>query len=107
MPVLDCSVRTCFYNKENRCCLDGIKVEGTSAEVSDATACGSFKEKKGDTISNGCSCDAGPETTLAVDCLAEKCIFNEKCNCSAEHIGIAGSNACKSEDTQCASFEKK
>lgn len=107
MPALDCSVRTCYYNKENRCCLDGIKVEGTMAEISSSTACGSFKAKTGDSISNGSCCDTAPSTRLSVDCLAEKCIFNEKCTCKAEHIGIEGSNAHTSEETACGSFRRK
>lgn len=104
MPILDCSVRNCYYNKENRCCRDGIKVEGTSAEVSSATACGSFKEKKGDAITNGCGCEASPSVKLEVDCMAERCIYNEKCVCTANKIDIAGRNAYNYEDTECETF---
>lgn len=107
MPILDCSVRNCFYNKENKCCLDGIKVEGTAAEISSATACGSFKEKMGDRLTNNCSCSDEPTTHSSVDCLAENCVFNERYVCHADHIGIEGSNACKCEDTECASFRKR
>lgn len=107
MPVLDCSVRNCYYNKENRCCRDGIKVEGTTAEISSATACGSFREKTGDRITNGCSCDSSPSIKLAVDCMAENCIYNDKCVCTADKIDISGSNANYYEETECGSFRLK
>ena len=39
MTDLKCSVTNCYHNKEKLCCLDSIKVDGTTAEVSDETAC--------------------------------------------------------------------
>jgi hypothetical protein len=40
-----------------------------------------------------------------VSCDACHCAFNDDCRCTAEHIGIAGGNACTCKDTECASFE--
>lgn len=105
MPVLDCSVRTCYYNKENSCCLDAIKVEGTTAEVSSATECSSFKERTGESLTNGCC--GSPSCKLSVDCMAEKCMFNSGHSCTAKHIDISGRNAHRSEDTECDSFEMR
>ncbi len=102
MPVLDCSVKTCYYNEDNKCSLEGIKVEGRSADYSDDTACGSFKLRVGETMTNAC----GKEPTAAshVECSANKCVFNKSNKCHAEHIGIAGTTADRVDETECASF---
>ena len=103
MPVLDCSVKTCCYNENNKCCLEGIKVEGKQADTSDATACGSFKLRMDGAMTNAC-CTKKPTDTSTVDCAAVKCTFNQAQKCTAKHIGIAGSKADRSEATECASF---
>lgn len=102
MPVLDCSVKTCYYNTENKCSLDSIKVEGRSADYSDDTACGSYRLRAGEQTTN--AFDKEGKTTLEVACSADKCTFNEGNKCKAEHIGIAGSHADTMDDTECASF---
>lgn len=104
MTNLDCSVRNCTYNKDESCCREGIHVEGASAKVTEDTCCESFAEKK----SNCCVCaveDAKKPTD--VSCSVESCIYNENCRCDAEHIGIAGRDACRCDETECASFRCK
>lgn len=101
MPVLDCSVKTCYYNEDNKCCLDSIKVEGRSADYSDDTACGSYRNRDNQMTN---ACGKKPKNTLEVQCFADKCTFNEANKCTAEHIGIAGSRADRMDDTECASF---
>ena len=107
MPVLDCSVRTFYYNKENSCCLEGIKVEGSAADKPSATACASFRKKTGDTLTNKCTCSMDPTVHSSVDCMATHCIHNSGQYCVADKIGICGSSAKRSEDTECGTFEKK
>lgn len=102
MPVLDCSVKTCYYNEDNKCSLDSIKVEGKSADYSDDTACGSYRLRAGEQATNACG--KQPKEKLTVACSANKCTFNEGNMCKAEHIGIAGVHAGKMDDTECASF---
>lgn len=106
MPVLDCSVTNCYYNKEKMCCRGGINVEGEDAEVKDATACGSFRERKDDGYSNNCKCEEPPEQRSDIDCEAEKCMFNQECKCMADHIQIHGSGATCTSETMCASFNR-
>lgn len=102
MPILDCSVKSCMHNQENKCCLDNIKVEGKSADYSDDTACSSYKLRASEQMMNACGKNA--KTTLSVACTATKCVFNEGNMCKAEHIGIAGSHAGTMDETECASF---
>lgn len=107
MPNLDCSVKTCYYNKESRCCLDGIRVKGAQAVTADSTACGSFKEKTEGTFVNSCECSMPPEQTLSVQCEAVNCTHNDGKKCVAKAIDICGCNAKNFTDTECETFAKK
>ena len=102
MPVLDCSVKTCCYNEDNKCSLGSIKVEGKKADTSDETACGSFKLRTDGAMTNACG--KKPLETSNVECAATNCTFNKSNICTAKHIGIAGSTADRAADTECASF---
>lgn len=103
MPELRCTVQTCLHNKQNYCDLSTIEVKGSSATSIDGTCCGSFVERKGNTTSDVTG-SASP--TSAVDCKATHCMYNKECKCHAGKISVEGSNACKSDDTVCATFEK-
>lgn len=103
MTVLDCSATNCFYNKEKRCSKGSIQVEGRTAEKMSETCCGNFKE------SENCMCNStsAAEREIDVSCEAANCQYNRDCKCSAGHIGINGSNACKCTETECGSFSCK
>ena len=101
---LDCYVTSCVYNA-NRCCGKGdIVVEGKKAKVNRETACDSFKERKADSPSNSAN---SLTKDIVIICEATNCRFNESKNCKAEHISIAGGNACSSQETECASFDAR
>lgn len=104
MPVLDCSVKSCYYNKESKCCLDGIHVEGHQANQSSMTACGSFRPMMKDQYTDACKCETNPTRDANVRCEAVKCMFNEGDRCKASHIGITGGDAKDMRETECASF---
>lgn len=101
MTYLDCSVTGCVYNEDKCCCKGDIKVEGREAEKTNETCCGSFKER-GENQSTDVAKRISKEIDVA--CEACKCVFNEDKKCSADHIGIAGGNACTCGETECASF---
>lgn len=101
MTQLKCSVETCMYNDNRLCAKGDIMVGGQNAASPNETRCDSFKERTGSTSN---SVNSG-EKNIQVGCKAENCVFNEECKCSAEEIGIAGSNACSCAETECASFE--
>ena len=104
MTNLDCSVVTCLYNRDNACCLDSIHVDGSDARITEETCCKSFTEKNGGSAMNSA---AEPKKPTDVACEAASCIYNEDCRCDAEHIGIAGRDACCCSQTECASFRCK
>ncbi|MEE1315031.1 MAG: DUF1540 domain-containing protein [Faecalimonas sp.] len=103
MPELKCNVHTCVHNKDYYCVLDGIEVAGSDAKVAKDTSCASFQEKT-DAYSN----TAKEATALSkVDCKAVECQYNEECKCHAGKISVGGNDACTSQETECASFEKR
>ena len=103
MPELKCGVVTCVHNKQNYCELDSIEVVGDSAQASEQTSCGSFMERKGEQYSNSAK-EASP--TSNITCQAQECKYNESKKCYAGKISVMGSNACRVEETACATFKK-
>ena len=102
MPALNCSVRDCAYNSENKCCYGRIQVEGGDVRDSGDTCCGSYADK------GGCGCqNAVPSLDTPVGCNVVSCRFNENMDCSAHHISIEGDNCRCKTDTCCASFEAR
>lgn len=104
MTKLKCSVINCFHNRDKLCCLNGIKVAGDMAEMSDGTACASFKEKHGgDSIT--CGCGESPNESVSIECEAKNCVYNCSCKCTADAIDVEGKNACTCNETRCETFK--
>ena len=102
MTRLECSAMNCMYNEDRYCCKGDIKVEGKDATNASGTCCSSFKERKGNAMSNAVR---EPSKNIDVDCKACNCVHNKDCKCAADHIGIGGgSNACKCQETECMTF---
>ena len=103
MPELKCTVQTCMHNKNYYCALDKIVVGGDQAKKAHETCCDSFEEKKG----SSCSNVAGEASPLSkIDCRAVECDYNKDCKCHAGKISVEGGNACRSDQTECATFVK-
>lgn len=101
MTFLDCAVKGCVYNADNCCCKGDIMVEGHQAKKTEETCCGSFNERGADRMQN---VTGRMSKEIEVSCEACNCTFNKDKKCGAEHIGIAGQNACTCGETECASF---
>lgn len=103
MTKLKCSVVNCFHNRDKLCCLNSIKVDGTMAEMSDATACASFRDQKegGITMSSG---EEGKEA-LSIECEAKNCVYNCSRKCTADAIDVEGKGAADYKETRCATFK--
>lgn len=104
MTKLDCNVTNCLHNADNCCCKRTIAVEGEKAKKCCDTCCGSFDEKKEGTFKN---LFKTPESRPEIECDATNCVYNEKCLCKAEHVGISGTDAKKAGETECATFEAR
>lgn len=105
MPSLDCGVQTCYYNKEYKCCLEGIRVKGSEAYSSKSTACGSFREKSEGTFTNSCECTMKPSDRSKIACEAVKCCYNRDKKCAAEEVDITGNGARSYTETECETFK--
>lgn len=106
MPVLDCNVVSCIYNKIDCCCRGKIQVEGRQAEDSEETCCGSFVEI-GENRDSYTDKIERPDVYLYVDCDASNCIYNKSLKCDADRIGITGGIASATQNTNCGSFQSK
>lgn len=105
MPELKCGVITCVHNKENYCELDAIEVVGNSAQVAEQTSCGSFVERKGEQYGN--TVNGTPSPTSDIACQAVECKYNNSCKCHAGKISVMGTNASRTDETECATFKKE
>lgn len=103
MTKLKCNAINCFHNREKLCCLSGIEVDGANAEMSDGTACVSFREKTGASII--CSCSEEPTECSDIQCKAKNCVYNAGCRCTANSVDVEGASACTCGETKCATFK--
>ena len=104
MTFLDCTVVGCVYNEDRCCCKGNIKVGGEGAEEKRETCCVSFHERTAENIGNVAK---RISKMTDISCEAFQCVFNDNEKCNAEHIGVAGGDACRCEETECASFRKR
>lgn len=102
MTNLDCTVVGCMYNSDKSCRKEMITVGGHEAHSSSETACKSFAPRGTQGIKNaGCG---QPKKETEVACDAVHCKFNDNRVCAANHIGIAGTHAVTTAETECGSF---
>ena len=105
MPELKCGVVTCVHKVKNYCELDSIEVVGSSAQVSEQTSCGSFAERKGEQYGNTMKDDVSAKSDIL--CHAVECKYNDERKCYAGKISVMGTDACRTEETECATFKKE
>lgn len=101
MPELKCSVITCTHNQSNLCKLDAVQVGGSSAKQPAETCCDSFQEKTEDGYSNAVG---EASERCSIRCQATTCDYNESCRCHAGKISVSGTDACRTDETACATF---
>ena len=103
MPELKCTVQTCTHNQNNYCCLDRIVVGGNTAKQAEDTCCDSFEKRKGQSMSNSAK---EASAYSSIDCKAKDCMYNKECECQAGKISVKGGDACRCQETACATFQK-
>ncbi|ARP49881.1 MULTISPECIES: DUF1540 domain-containing protein [Caproicibacterium] len=109
MTKLQCSVCDCSNNSDNCCCRPDIMVSGKCACGHEQTSCADFEKKDSSGSaqnSRGCSI---PNPQMHVRCEAEKCVYNQHGDCSAENVDVSSCDSqttCKS-DTECKTFKMK
>ncbi len=106
MNRLECQVTTCQHYCDNRCCLDGILVEGPAARESSQTCCDSYEERHQSGGENTSACGRNPSVDSAIECKAKHCVYNDDCKCHAECVCVGctcGDPESKS-GTECCTF---
>ena len=106
MADLNCTVESCTYNEEKRCCKGDIMVGGKHADREDDTCCESFARRREEQNAYTSSL-SHPSKTISIDCEAVKCIYNSNYKCVAEHVDIKGDGADASRETACATFTER
>ena len=93
----------CVYNSEKCCWKGDIMVGGKAAGKKEDTCCESFRERKGERVSNSMN----PSRTISIDCEATRCVYNTNYKCYADHVDIKGCGACDCKETACATFKER
>jgi hypothetical protein len=124
-PIVKCTVDQCtHYMPGDQCMAAKVSIyneeaTGTSKKPKD-TQCKSFHDRKtmGDMLGAfhnaniGGTLSAtfmdGTQITPAVECFVSNCNYwHDNNECTASHIDVFGSNAAKTDDTDCNTFEKR
>ncbi len=103
MPLLNCMVTNCVYNKEELCSRGDIKIGGRKATIAEETCCDSFRDKNHGAAKNAVSTECGC-SSIRVDCDACSCKYNEDKTCCAPEVNIEGACADGCDDTVCETF---
>ena len=106
MSNLRCNVKNCINNEQNMCCRPVIKVDGDCAQKSCDTFCHSFNHRI-NSIQNSISGTSRAEEKTDIKCSASQCTYNTDSCCTAESVEVGGNGACRCNDTECKTFEKK
>ncbi len=103
MPKVYCSASACVHNSGNCCTLSNLDICGKGAKKSFDTECGSFYERRNETmVSNEGACNS-----TEINCEATKCVHNIDKSCNASQIDISGVGAYKCSQTECETYCKK
>ncbi|MHC1748634.1 MAG: DUF1540 domain-containing protein [Cellulosilyticaceae bacterium] len=101
MPILNCSIHNCSYNRDNNCCIEAINVGQSGSTNAGHTCCNNFVSTEY-TNSNEVH---HPSITVSIECEAAGCIHNNTGTCLASKVAIGGdATACCIEDTDCRTF---
>ena len=106
MTILNCSATKCIYNDNKLCSRGDIEITGDNAHRADETSCGSFRDRTTAAMQNSGAEHCGCEK-INIDCKAQECTYNIKCNCTASAIDVTGCSTDGCNETKCSTFACK
>ena len=106
MTILNCSATKCIYNDNKLCSRGDIEITGDNAHRADETSCGSFRDRTTAAMQNSGAEHCGCEK-INIDCKAQECTYNNKCNCTASAIDVTGCSTDGCNETKCSTFACK
>jgi hypothetical protein len=92
-------------NRDHRCCLNTIDVDGPDAVSRNETCCASFVNRAHNMQNSSAVED--PHTELEITCRAEKCVHHcgeHCCNADCVCVGTYSHHTKGSAQTQCETF---
>ena len=89
MPLLNCTVKNCLYNKDEYCAKGNILVDGRTAKMSEGTSCKSFVEKR-ESASNSCGCGSATPH-IQVDATQKKSPSQEEMRANVQKQNVEAS----------------
>ncbi len=106
MPIVNCSVSDCSYNRGKKCKRSGIGVFKDSYYDTNDTVCGNFKPSDRSNLLNEISTEFMNYPATRVKCSADSCKHNSEMKCTAKSLDIASlsSRTLAGSETFCSSF---
>ena len=106
MPRINCSVRYCYYNKDQICGAHVLNVGGKSAKITEATCCETYQQQL-EYNSLGENEVSWGETDVIL-CEVDTCAYHEKRHCTLKEIEVGSLKEVETySETDCLSFERK
>lgn len=106
MPKIDCSVSTCSYNNNKRCCASLVNIAGKGSVTTEATCCGTFLNSMG--YNNLAEYTDVQREVDAIFCKVDTCAYNRSEHCSLNEIEVGSLKEAQIyTETDCLSFERK
>ena len=85
---------------------DSVPAVISRLPVTTQTSCGSFRDRTTAAMQNSGTEHCGCEK-INIDCKAQECTYNNKCNCTASAIDVAGCSTDGCNETKCSTFACK
>ncbi len=106
MPIVNCSVSDCSYNKGKKCKRSGIGIFKDSYYDTNDTVCGNFKPSDRSNLLNEIATEFMGYPSTRVKCTADTCRHNKDMKCEAKNLEVAAlsSKTLIGSETFCASF---
>lgn len=105
MATIQCSIRNCSYNANNKCHLSTVNIGGKSSVHECQTCCGSFLDN--DCYSN-LSKYSSNKNASEILCSVGTCAYNSNAKCTKDQIEVTGlPDASLYSETLCSSFKYK
>ena len=107
MPRINCSVENCSYNHGKYCCASIVNIDGSGANITEATCCRTFLDRMGYTNVNASKVQDTVEVD-AIMCKVDTCVYHRGEHCTLQEIEVG--SLVKTEvytQTDCLSFDRR
>lgn len=105
MPRINCSVESCYYNKQKICEAEVLNIGGKDANITESTCCETYKENV--SCQNAVGKSPAQGATEEILCSVGTCAYNIHKHCSLSEIEVSSLGEVDSyKETDCLSFER-